>query len=154
VLISHRLYRNSCQPSCGIYIKDLDKLGRDIRKTLIVDNIAENFDMQPDNGIHIISWYNDPRDSELQKLEPILKSLVRQRIFDVREFLRVAFNRRQPATPMSYGVVERSPVRRGSPGKRGSLAPHQAPPQSQGSNAAFTPLTRINAIINGSYALQ
>jgi len=77
VLINHRLYRNSCQPSCGIYIKDLDKLGRDIRKTLIVDNIAENFDMQPDNGIHIISWYNDPRDSELQKLEPILKSLVR-----------------------------------------------------------------------------
>ena len=77
VLIHHRLYRNSCMPVNGIYIKDLDKLGRDIRKTIIVDNIAENFDCQPDNGIHIISWYNDPKDNELQKLEPILKNMVR-----------------------------------------------------------------------------
>jgi CTD small phosphatase-like protein 2 len=44
-LIHHRLYRNSCKPTCGIYLKDLERLGRDIRKTLIVDNIADNFEL-------------------------------------------------------------------------------------------------------------
>ena len=47
-LISHRLYRqhtinrdlNSALP---LIIKDLSKIGRDLSKTIIVDNIAENF---------------------------------------------------------------------------------------------------------------
>jgi CTD small phosphatase-like protein 2 len=55
-------------------IKDLSKLGRDLTKTLIVDNIAENFKYQQENGIKIKSWYDDMEDTALYLLQPILKS--------------------------------------------------------------------------------
>ncbi|KAF0990858.1 hypothetical protein HZS_2761, partial [Henneguya salminicola] len=34
----HRLFRNSCSYSCLGLVKDLSKLGRDVNKTIIVDN--------------------------------------------------------------------------------------------------------------------
>ena len=43
--ISHRLYRNNCIFNGGVYLKDLNRLGRDLKKTIIVDNIADNFDL-------------------------------------------------------------------------------------------------------------
>lgn len=44
-------------------MKDLGKIGRDLKKTIIVDNVAENFSLQLDNGIFIKTWYNDMNDS-------------------------------------------------------------------------------------------
>jgi CTD small phosphatase-like protein 2 len=42
--ISHRLYRQHALPSAsGFYVKDLSRIGRDISRMIIVDNIAENF---------------------------------------------------------------------------------------------------------------
>jgi CTD small phosphatase-like protein 2 len=41
--ISHRLYRDHTRQRSGVYIKDLSRLGRDLNKTLIIDNIEENF---------------------------------------------------------------------------------------------------------------
>ena len=63
--IKHRLYR--CHTICynGFYVKDLSKIGRDLSKTLIIDNNSENFQLQPDNGIYIKSWYNEPNDNAL-----------------------------------------------------------------------------------------
>lgn len=70
--ISHRLYRNNCSFCDNVYQKDLSKLGRDLSRTLIVDNNAENFQQQPDNGVYIRSWYNDPNDEALKLLAPLL----------------------------------------------------------------------------------
>jgi CTD small phosphatase-like protein 2 len=72
-LISHRLYREHTQPKNNVYIKDLSLLGRDIKKCIIVDNNAENFQVHPKNGIFIKSWYGDQADQALTKLAPILK---------------------------------------------------------------------------------
>lgn len=48
------------------YYKDLSKLGRDLKKTIIVDNIPENFSLQPANGIQIKEWKgNDSEDKAL-----------------------------------------------------------------------------------------
>ena len=45
----------------------------DLRKVIIVDNMPENFGLQPANGIPIKGWYNDCRqDCELLKLSNIL----------------------------------------------------------------------------------
>jgi CTD small phosphatase-like protein 2 len=41
--ISYRLYRHHAVPCREIFIKDLSFLGRDLDRTIIIDNIAENF---------------------------------------------------------------------------------------------------------------
>ena len=41
--INHRLYRDNTRHKNGVYIKDLSKLGRDLAKIVIVDNIEDNF---------------------------------------------------------------------------------------------------------------
>jgi TFIIF-interacting CTD phosphatase-like protein len=41
--ISHRLYRNNCSNIGGFLLKDLQLLGRDLKKTIIVDDRAQNF---------------------------------------------------------------------------------------------------------------
>lgn len=71
--LSHRLYRRHCYFQNNVYQKDLSRLGRELSKTMIVDNNAENFQLQPDNGIYIKSWYDDPDDKALLELAPILK---------------------------------------------------------------------------------
>jgi CTD small phosphatase-like protein 2 len=55
------------------YVKDLSKLGRPLEKTIIVDNVAENFSEQPDNGIFIKSWFDDTSDTALSELAPLLQ---------------------------------------------------------------------------------
>jgi CTD small phosphatase-like protein 2 len=41
--IKERFYRQHALPFGGFYVKDLSRIGRDMSKTIIVDNIAENF---------------------------------------------------------------------------------------------------------------
>ena len=82
--ISHRLYRDHTRLKNGVYIKDLSRLGRDLQKTIIVDNIEDNFQCQAENGIPIKGWYNDPNDKELEKYAHFLKGLVTRRVKDVR----------------------------------------------------------------------
>ena len=59
-------------------------LGRDLSKVMIIDNVAENFSLQDDNGIPIKNWYSDPQDQELYKMQPFLKSLASKKVADVR----------------------------------------------------------------------
>ena len=82
--VSHRLYRDHTKLRNGVHIKDLSKLGRNLQRTIIIDNIQENFMAQPDNGLHIKGWYNDPADRELDKLLSFLKGLVNKKVPDVR----------------------------------------------------------------------
>ena len=69
------------------YVKDLDRIGRDIKRMIIIDNLKENFCWQKQNGIHIRSWYDDPQDTQLYQLVPLLKSIVTDGFTDVREAL-------------------------------------------------------------------
>ena len=70
--IAHRLYRQHCTPQEDYAIKDLRNLGRDLRRTLIVDNLAENFQETPENGIWVESWYDDLDDHVLPNLQAFL----------------------------------------------------------------------------------
>jgi len=77
--ISHRLYRQHTSIEGGLFIKDLSRIGRDLNKTIIVDNVAENFSKQPENGILIKSWYDDPHDDALFELGPLLKLIINKK---------------------------------------------------------------------------
>jgi CTD small phosphatase-like protein 2 len=86
--ITYRLYRHHTDFSNNVYQKDLSKIGRELSRTIIVDNNAENFQLQPDNGVYIQSWYNDPQDQGLAKLCPLLTDIVKKRYDDVRVALK------------------------------------------------------------------
>ncbi len=86
--IAYRLYRQHALPSGQFFIKDLSRLGRDLSRTLIVDNVAENFQRQPDNGVFIRTWIDDPSDNALEELAPLLKEIVVRGVTDVRDALR------------------------------------------------------------------
>jgi len=88
-LIDHRLFRDACATVDGLYLKDLDVLGRDLAKVAIVDNTPYVFGFQPDNAIPIESWYDDEADDELDKLKALLDRL--EHAPDVRPLLVDAF---------------------------------------------------------------
>lgn len=85
--ISHRLYRHHTMMDGDVYIKDLGLIGRDITKTLIVDNTKDNFMYHNRNGIPIHSWYEDQKDSTLNDLTKILASLAEAGPKDIRKAL-------------------------------------------------------------------
>ena len=87
-IIKYRLYRQHCAIiGCSLY-KDLSKIGRDLSKVIIIDNLKENFKLQPNNGIFIKTWTNDINDVQLKDLLVILKDIVSLKVNDVRTIIQ------------------------------------------------------------------
>lgn len=80
----YRLYRHHTTLNGYVSVKDLSLLGRDLSKTIIVDNLKDNFQIQPDNGLLISSWRSDIFDTQLKDIRKILKDIVTYNIKDVR----------------------------------------------------------------------
>jgi RNA polymerase II subunit A small phosphatase-like protein len=73
--VSHRLFRESCFRYRGNYIKDLSQLGRPMSDTIIIDNSPASYIFHSTNAVPISSWFNDPHDSELLDICPLLADL-------------------------------------------------------------------------------
>ena len=56
-------------------------------KVIIIDNIEDNYQLQPRNGLNISDFEGDENDSELNYLLEDLLKVVRNKGVDVREFL-------------------------------------------------------------------
>ncbi|GJP41959.1 hypothetical protein CLOM_g1570 [Closterium sp. NIES-68] len=85
-LIHHRLYRDSCTWWRGGYVKDLAKVGRDLKNTILVDNSPHSFAFQTKNGVCVTSYIDEEEDEELTALtEPLLK--LAEQDGDVRDWL-------------------------------------------------------------------
>ncbi|TMW58033.1 hypothetical protein Poli38472_013507 [Pythium oligandrum] len=88
-LIKYRLYREDCLNVYGNYLKDLNVLGRQLSKVVLVDNSPHAFGYQVNNGIPIETWYEDEKDDELLNLLPFLESL--KNADDVRPIVEKQF---------------------------------------------------------------
>ena len=80
-----RLYREHATKIGNKYIKDLSKIGRDLSKTLIVDNNPHSFKFQHENGILISSYFGEKNnDKALVELQKLLIKIYKEK-GDVRE---------------------------------------------------------------------
>ena len=83
-LIKYRLYRqHTTIMGCNV-LKDLAKLGRDLNKIIIIDNLKDNFKLHPNNGLFIKTWTSDVNDNQFYDLEKILKDIFILDVEDVR----------------------------------------------------------------------
>ena len=72
----YRLYREHTIIFNNDFIKDLSRLGRDLSKVIIVDNMPQNFRLQKENGIFIKAfWGDDIYDTALYDLGDILEKI-------------------------------------------------------------------------------
>ncbi|KAJ4943876.1 hypothetical protein JOQ06_006369 [Pogonophryne albipinna] len=78
-LFRHRLYQDDCACVLGHYIKDLGVLGRDLAKTVVLDNAPHTYPYHLMNTIPIKSWSGESEDRELQKLEDFREVLKKRK---------------------------------------------------------------------------
>ena len=82
---SFRLFREHCTLINSSFVKDLKKLGRDLKNIIIVDNSPLAYLLNSDNGLPILTWFDDKYDQELYKITPVLEFL--SEVQDVREYI-------------------------------------------------------------------
>ena len=60
------------------FVKDISRIGRDMKKIIIIDNMEQNFRLNKKNGIKIKAFYGDQNDKVLYELSKILVLIVKQ----------------------------------------------------------------------------
>ena len=85
-VISHRLFRQHCVNTSGLYIKNLRKVGRDMKNMIILDNNPISYVFNKENGVPIPTWKSDRNDKELLKIMPFLEYL--SKVDDVRNIVK------------------------------------------------------------------
>ena len=73
--VTHRLFRESCYSHRGNYVKDLSMLGRPLEDCIILDNSPASYLFNPNNAVPVMTWFNDPHDTELTDLIGFLTDL-------------------------------------------------------------------------------
>ena len=79
-----RLYREHCTLMGAAYVKDISKLGRNLSKTIIIDNDLGCFYLQQENGILIKSFEGKEDDNKLLNLHQILNQIIKSPFNDIR----------------------------------------------------------------------
>ena len=87
-VVVERLYRQHTISIGNANIKDLDKLGREIKHIIIIDNFMENFSLQPKNGLYIADFEGNEYDDELEYLKKDLIELAKLNPDDIRLYLK------------------------------------------------------------------
>jgi CTD small phosphatase-like protein 2 len=70
-------------------MKDLTLIGRDLAKSVIIDNLEENFKYTtPDNGIHCSNFEGEMDDRELTTLGNFLERIAVAKVDDLRPYIK------------------------------------------------------------------
>ncbi|KAK5614027.1 hypothetical protein CRENBAI_012255 [Crenichthys baileyi] len=81
-----RLFREACVYHKGNYVKDLSRLGRDLKRVIIIDNSPASYIFHPDNAVPVVSWFDDMSDTELLDLIPLFERL--SKVDDIYDILK------------------------------------------------------------------
>ena len=84
--VPFRLFREHCTLINTAFVKDLTRLGRDLKDIIILDNNPLAYSLHQYNGFPIKSWFDDKNDDELLKIIPILEFL--SYVPDVRDYIK------------------------------------------------------------------
>ena len=88
------LYRENTILISDFFFKDINKLGRDIKRIIIIDDKVDNIELQYENGIAIKPYIidrNNPQDNDyvLYDLQRILIKIAKENPDDIRQSLRI-----------------------------------------------------------------
>ena len=89
-MCSYLLFREHCTFFNSAYVKDLTRLGRPMKDVIIVDNSPVAYLFQPENAIPAVNWYDDPTDTELNRIAALLERLNQED--DVRKIIRTVIS--------------------------------------------------------------
>jgi len=86
-IFDHKLFRKSCVTKDNkLFIKDLRVLkNRDLKDIVLIDNAAYSYAHQISNGVPIIPFYDNKKDTEFKELTKFLMTLLDKN--DVRPYL-------------------------------------------------------------------
>lgn len=89
-VFDYRLYREHTTLDNGSFIKDLSRLGRDLSRVVIVDNLAKSFEYQKRNGVLISTFVGQNKtDRCLLDLGNILSEISQSKSTnDIRDLLK------------------------------------------------------------------
>ena len=103
-IFTHCWYRESCDfdENLGAYVKNLDPVwGQNLKRTVLVDNNPLSFLANPDNGILVSNFYNDPKDVTLPAVLDLLDELDNEE--DVRPVLDARFGLKRALKDLGRG---------------------------------------------------
>lgn len=88
--IMHRLFRDSTHYVNGIYVKDLDRLNRNVKKIIVIDDDPSEVQFHPHNVLKVKPYTdaNDRTDTTLLRIIPFLIEIVREGYDDIPTLLK------------------------------------------------------------------
>ena len=79
------------------------QLGRNMKDAIIIDNSPTAYMLQPEQGLPIVSWYDDPHDRALFDYIPMLVEMAK--INDMREAITGFVRNNTFSLSQAMGVV-------------------------------------------------
>jgi len=76
-VVKARLFREACSNYKGNYVKDLNRLGRELKNTVIIDNSPSSYLFHQEYAIGCETWFDDENDTELMDMIPFLESMAK-----------------------------------------------------------------------------
>ena len=64
-------------------VKDLSRIGRNLKKMVIIDDTPQNYRFHKDNAISISSWKGNQSDQELDIIKGILVQIAKKEPEDI-----------------------------------------------------------------------
>ena len=105
-VVKYILNRGQCLLFEGMFIKDLGVINRDIKNIIIIDNNPISYMKNKENGIPILSWFDDPKDKELIKIIPLLKYL--SKVDDVRPIIKqIVYKKNDQEDDLNYNLIDK-----------------------------------------------